>query len=277
MNLKYPHLLWPAFRLQYRVQEMTLGLSTWKGLQRDIKMKREKGALAALPPPPPRSLTSTLLPCLFPPPAVLPPPTSVPPHTPSSLPHSDDSFSGRGRRIDPTRKLNPDRIRRKESKKQKGLSVLRSRKSGGVSSRSKAGGGTSREQSRTAVSRQPTMRGGLKRMNTVRGGGRGGGGKRLASPMHWASGSSVESESGQAGTERREREQEGGEEDEDEGEVATSPSGERERLQRGKSSASVHPASEHRRSAPRLRSSPSSAWDSQAERPLSPPPISEEG
>lgn len=39
MNLKYPHLLWPAFRLQYRVQEQTLGLSAWKATQKKMRDK----------------------------------------------------------------------------------------------------------------------------------------------------------------------------------------------------------------------------------------------
>ena len=42
MNLKYPHLLWPAFRLQYRVQELTLGLNQWKRVQRRIKERKDR-------------------------------------------------------------------------------------------------------------------------------------------------------------------------------------------------------------------------------------------
>lgn len=30
MNLRYPHLLWPAFRLQFRIQEATLGATDWR-------------------------------------------------------------------------------------------------------------------------------------------------------------------------------------------------------------------------------------------------------
>ena len=41
MNLKYPHLLWPAFRLQYRIQEMTIGLNQWKGAIKRCKQKKE--------------------------------------------------------------------------------------------------------------------------------------------------------------------------------------------------------------------------------------------
>jgi Ca2+-binding EF-hand superfamily protein len=42
MNLKYPHLLWPAFRLQYRVQELTLGLNQWKRVQRRMKERKDR-------------------------------------------------------------------------------------------------------------------------------------------------------------------------------------------------------------------------------------------
>lgn len=42
MNLRYPHLLWPAFRLQNRIQEMTLGIATWKKVNQRMK---EKGKL----------------------------------------------------------------------------------------------------------------------------------------------------------------------------------------------------------------------------------------
>ena len=256
MNLKYPHLLWPAFRLQYRVQEMTLGLSQWKRLHRQMKASKERSA-SLTDPPPPRTPLHSLCPCLSLPP---PPPTLRPPPPPTV-----DSLSSRR---DPTRKLNPDRIRRKQSKRRK-LSVLKSR--GSRRSSFSRGSG---EGSTSGLSRQATMRGGgegqvngggsgggggsgLKRVDTVKGGG----GKGLASSVRWASGSSAESESG--------RRVDGGSDEEDGRTGGSGLSARQRRIERGKSSASVHPAgstTEQRRPSA-LRTS--SAWESQQRGSLS--------
>ena len=137
MNLKYPHLLWPAFRLQYRVQEVTLGLTQWKSAMKRIKERKEREKKAARLGTRTRSSLASLFPCLSPPP---PPPPPA---------HAEPS---RSVSRDPSRKLNADRMRRKDSKSHKKLSVMRSRKSG--ISRS----GLSREHSLSGRSRTASAR-----------------------------------------------------------------------------------------------------------------------
>jgi hypothetical protein len=39
-HLRFPHLLWPAFRLQFRIQETTLGLNKWVKHQRKVYGKK---------------------------------------------------------------------------------------------------------------------------------------------------------------------------------------------------------------------------------------------
>ena len=214
MNLKYPHLLWPAFRLQYRVQEVTLGLSQWKLAQNRMKekVKKEQQAKHLHPTHPNPSLCC--LPFHQPPP---PPPED-----------SDSGITGR----DPSRKLNPDRIRHKESKN-KQLSVMRSRRSGGVKSRSQMSGEMSMS-GRTGRSSRQQGHGG-----TGEGGGRPSQPRgRLGSPQHWMSASG---DSEARDDRREEREDEGKVEGEgSESERTTGPS--RTLPGGSRSSASVHPA-----------------------------------
>jgi Ca2+-binding EF-hand superfamily protein len=42
LTLRFPHFMWPCFRLQFRIQEKTLGLAVWKRLQKKIK-QRQRG------------------------------------------------------------------------------------------------------------------------------------------------------------------------------------------------------------------------------------------
>jgi hypothetical protein len=174
MNLKYPHLLWPAFRLQYRVQEVSLSLSQWKASQRKMKEKREDELNRA-----PRR--SSLCSCFRPPP---------PPAPPSA--REDSGVSHSSRRHDPSRKLNPDRIKRKDSKGRKLSVMTKSRKSRAQSRSSMASeehsgvGRASRGQS-TRLRRQDTHTQGpvygRSRPSTQAGKGT----RKLSSPMHWAS------------------------------------------------------------------------------------------
>ena len=156
MNLKYPHLLWPAFRLQYRVQEVTLGLSQWKDAQRRVKGKKDdemgRGAVAT------RRGFCGLCSCLADPP---------PPPPPQSAHGGESSMSKSSARRDPSRKLNPDRLRRKDSKGAKKLSVLKSKKSG-VHSRSQQSAEVS-VSTRPTTSHQPSVR--LRRADTHTGTG----------------------------------------------------------------------------------------------------------
>lgn len=42
MNLRFPHLLWPAFRLQFRIQEKTLGQDVWLAHLKFVKGQLKK-------------------------------------------------------------------------------------------------------------------------------------------------------------------------------------------------------------------------------------------
>ena len=114
MNLKYPHLLWPAFRLQYRIQEMTIGLNQWKGAIKRMKQRKdmEEGRTTA---------RSGCLACFG--------GQQQRQVAPRSRSQSHDTESGgttpSGRHGD-VRKLNPDRIRRRQSgAASKKLSVMK--------------------------------------------------------------------------------------------------------------------------------------------------------
>ena len=118
MNLKYPHLLWPAFRLQYRVQEMTIGLNQWKGAMRRMKQKKdeEEGRTA---------VRSGCFGCFGLKPA--PQPGTRNPSRSQSTIGSGSSTPSAGR-VGEARKLNPDRIKRRQSAAaSKKLSVMKGR------------------------------------------------------------------------------------------------------------------------------------------------------
>ena len=118
MNLKYPHLLWPAFRLQYRVQEMTIGLNQWKGAMRRMKQRKdeEEGRAAE---------RGGCFGCFGL--RHAPQPAGRGPSRSQSQIGSGSSTPSAGRAGE-ARKLNPDRIKRRQSAAaSKKLSVMKGR------------------------------------------------------------------------------------------------------------------------------------------------------
>ena len=116
MNLKYPHLLWPAFRLQYRVQEMTIGLNQWKGAVKRMKLRKdtEEGRTTA---------KAGWFSCFG-----APQQQSTRQRSRSQSKDSDSGGATPSGRHGDGRKLNTDRIRRRQSgAASKKLSVIRGR------------------------------------------------------------------------------------------------------------------------------------------------------